>query len=203
MLDHQISNPPWRGGQSQSVAKNILAGIHFFILADIFVFSGIFIGFMYDRAADLETFSESAALLNPWSGIINTLILITSGFFVVLAVNCAHKGHVEKMRRWILAAVIVGAGFALSKAFEYNSKLSSGLTMHTNTYFMYYYTMTGAHFVHFLGGIIALVIFYVKSFKAPLDEHFVGNFESAGIYWHMVDFLWIFIFPLLYLLGGA
>lgn len=196
-------NAKMENKHSYSNKGEIKAGIHFFILADIIVFSGIFIGFMYDRANNLEEFSSSAALLNPWSGILNTLILITSGFFVALAVNCAHRRQLRQMQKWTLAAILVGSGFALSKGLEYGDKIELGLDMHTNTFFMYYFTLTGAHFVHFIGGITALIIFYFKSFNTHLDDDFVGNFESAGIYWHMVDFLWIFIFPILYLLGGA
>lgn len=196
------STPPWHETKEKSLSQQISAGVHFFILADIIVFFGIFIDFMQERSQDLDTFNQSAALLDPWSGIINTLILITSGFFVVISFNCARAGKIAEMRRWMLAAIIVGSGFALSKGIEYSGKLADGLTMHTNEFFMFYYTLTGAHFLHFIGGMIALATIYNKAKNEAVDEEFLGNFESVALYWHMVDFLWISIFPLLYLLGA-
>jgi nitric oxide reductase NorE protein len=202
MSNSQNSTLPWNETKDQSISSQISAGVHFFILADIFVFSGIFIDFMLKRSQDLETFNQSAALLNPWSGIINTLILITSGFFVVLAFNAGKAGKVADMRRWVLFAIVIGAGFAVSKGFEYSGKIADGLTMHSNEFFMFYYTLTGAHFLHFIGGMIALSAIFHKSKKEVIDEKFLGNFKSVALYWHMVDFLWISIFPLLYLLGA-
>ena len=203
-MSNAMNSPaPWNENEEQPISSQISAGIHFFILADIFVFSGIFLDFMLTRSDQLETFNQSAALLNPWTGIINTLILITSGLFVVLAYNAGKAGKVDAMQRWIMLAILIGAGFAVSKSFEYSDKLANGLTIHSNDFFMFYYTLTGAHFLHFIGGMIALAVVLVRSRKEGSDEKFLGTFKSIGLYWHMVDFIWISIFPLLYLLGAS
>ena len=73
--------------------------------------------------------------------------------------------------------------------------------MHTNDFYMFYYALTGAHFLHFLGGMVALAIVWQLTGKKPVNGPFFGTIESVGLYWHMVDLLWLFIFPLLYLLG--
>ena len=186
---------------SDPAAEGIIAGIHFFILADLLVFAALFVGFMLERAEEVALFNQSAALLNPWVGIANTLILVTSGACVVFAVNAARDGQVLTVRRWILAAFIVGLGFGISKVLEYGDKISQGITMHSNDFFMFYYALTGAHFLHFLGGMVALAIVWHLAGNRPVDRRFFGTIESVGLYWHMVDLLWLFIFPLLYLLG--
>ena len=188
-------------GITDPAADGIIAGIHFFILADLLVFAALFIGFMAERAEEVALFNQSAGLLSPWVGILNTLILVTSGVCVVFAINAARGGLAVAARRWILAAFVVGLGFGISKVLEYGDKISQGITMHSNDFFMFYYALTGAHFLHFLGGMVALAIIWHLAGTRPLDGRFFGTVESVGLYWHMVDLLWLFIFPLLYLLG--
>lgn len=182
-------------------ADGIIAGIHFFILADLLVFSALFVGFMVERAEEVALFNESASTLDPWTGIFNTLILVTSGVCVVFAVNAARDGRSVIARRWILAAFVIGLGFGISKILEYENKISQGITMHTNDFYMFYYALTGAHLLHFLGGMVALAVIWHLAGNKPVDGPFFGTIESVGLYWHMVDLLWLFIFPLLYLLG--
>ncbi|GAB3372867.1 cytochrome c oxidase subunit 3 [Spongiibacter taiwanensis] len=187
-------------GERSSPGREIIAGVHFFILADIFVFAALFAGFMIERSQNVVLFNESANALNPWAGIINTLILVTSGMFVVFAVNAAKEGSVPRFRRWVLLSFIVGLGFAVSKLWEYGDKLSHGITMMTNDFYMFYYALTGAHFLHFVGGMAALAFVWVKAGMVGREPE-MRTVESVALYWHMVDLLWIFIFPLLYLLG--
>lgn len=189
------------GLTADPAADGIIAGIHFFILADLLVFAALFVGFMVERSEEVALFNQSAELLNPWVGIVNTLFLVTSGLCVVFAVNAARAGRTALVRRWILAAFVVGLGFGISKVLEYGDKISQGITMHTNDFYMFYYALTGAHFLHFLGGMVALAIVWHLANKNPVNGPFFGTIESVGLYWHMVDLLWLFIFPLLYLLG--
>ena len=96
-----------------------------------------------------------------------------------------------------------GAGFAATKAFEYADKIGAGLTMVHNDFFMFYWTLTGLHFVHFLIGMVVLGVCLYKARQDALDARFVVWIESGGCYWHMVDLLWIMIFPMIYLLRAA
>ncbi len=182
-------------------ADGIIAGIHFFILADLLVFAALFVGFMVERSEEVALFNESTHQLNSWVGIANTLILVTSAVCVVFAVNAARDGRATVVRRWVFAAFIVGMGFGISKVLEYGDKISQGITMHSNDFFMFYYALTGAHFLHFIGGMVALAIVWQLAGQKPVDGPFFNTIESVGLYWHMVDLLWLFIFPLLYLLG--
>ncbi len=188
---------------TRTEAEELFAGVHFFILADILVFAALFVGFMVERSAEVALFDQSAAQLNPRVGVLNTLILVTSGLCIALAVDAARKGLRGVTHRWIAASFLIGTGFGVSKVSEYGDKISRDITMHTNDFFMFYYALTGAHFLHFLGGMAALAYIYFRSAGETVDGRFFGTIEAVALYWHMVDLLWIFIFPLLYLLGGG
>lgn len=177
-------------------------GVFVFILADMIVFAMLFTGFMVERTDQLALFDQSAATLDIRLGILNTLILITSGLFVVFAVNAAQQGRTRATRGWLLATFIVGAGFGVTKMIEYSGKIEHGITMHTNDFYMFYYALTGAHFLHFLGGMVALAVLWFMAGRQKVDGPLFGLIESGALYWHMVDLLWIVIFPMLYLLGA-
>lgn len=187
-------------GASREQADPV-SGILTFIIADLIVFAMLFTGFMVDRSAELAVFNESANKLNFHLGLANLLILVTSGLCVVFAVTAAREGRVAALRNWILAGFVIGAAFGVSKVVEYGDKFADGISMHTNNFYMYYYALTGAHFLHFLGGMGALAFIWVYSLRHAGAPGFRSKIEAVGLYWHMVDLLWILIFPLLYVLG--
>jgi len=177
-----------------------LPGIIVFILADIASFVLFFIVFMAERAKQLDVFVQSGQHVNVTLGLINTLILITSGCLVALAVPSARNGQIILARRFILGALAVGALFAVIKGVEYYQKIQAGLLVDTNLYFTFYYIFTGLHFVHYVVGMTLLTLVYFK-LKHQSSGHFLW-LHSGALYWHMVDLLWIFIFPLLYFQGA-
>ena len=176
-------------------------GILTFIIADMMIFGVLFVAFMIERSGQLALFDQSAAALNVQLGLLNTLILMTSGLLVVLAVDAARQGRATETRRWLLASLVVGAGFGISKLNEYSDKLAHGITMLSNDFFMFYFVLTGVHFLHFLAGMVVLALLWFRAAREPVDGPLFGWIESGGLYWHMVDLLWIVIFPMLYLLG--
>ncbi|MGQ0622064.1 MAG: cytochrome c oxidase subunit 3 [Panacagrimonas sp.] len=188
-------------GQQSAPAPQPVPGILTFVFADLTVFAMLFTGFMVDRSSRLAMFNESANTLDFRLGILNLLILVTSGICVVFAVTAAREGRVVAIRNWLLAAFVIGAGFGVSKMVEYGDKFDHGISMHTNEFYMYYFALTGAHFLHFLGGMVALAFIWFQSFRYATDGNFRSKIEAIGLYWHMVDLLWILIFPLLYVLG--
>lgn len=192
--------------QSSAPAGSVLRtgqvpGVLVFIIADMIVFCMLFAGFMTERRGQLTVFDHSAATLDVRLGVLNTLILVTSGLFVALAVHAARDGRRAATRTWLLASFVVGAGFGVTKLAEYSSKIGHGITMHTNDFYMFYYALTGAHFLHFIGGMIALAALWFMAGRESVNGRLFGLIESGALYWHMVDLLWIFIFPMLYLLG--
>lgn len=181
--------------------RDLVSGILVFIIADLIVFGMLFTGFMVDRSKELAVFNQSANTLDYHLGLLNLLILVTSGLCVVFAVTAAREGRLTALRNWIFAAFVIGAGFGVSKAIEYGDKFAHDIGMHTNAFYMYYFALTGAHFLHFLGGMGALAFIWVYSLRHAEAPDFRGKIEAVGLYWHMVDLLWILIFPLLYVLG--
>ncbi len=167
------------------------------------MFAALFVGFMVEGSAETALFDQSAAQLDPRIGMFNMLILVTSGLCIALAVDAARRGLAGVTRHWIAASFVIGTGFGVSKVLEYADKISHRVTMHTNDFFMFYYALTGAHFLHFLGGMGALAYIYVRCAQEHVDDRFFGTVEAVALYWHMVDLLWIFIFPLIYLLGAG
>jgi nitric oxide reductase NorE protein len=176
------------------------SGIWTFILADMSAFGVFFLIFSIGRASSPALYENSRAHLNMGLGLLNTLILITSSYFVVRAVSAARQGARHAVTRNLLLSIVVGLGFAITKLSEYSAKLAAGIGLTTNEFFTYYFAFTAIHFLHFVIGIGALVMMLFKSRHDALDETFQKWIESVGCYWHMVDLLWIMLFPMLYLL---
>lgn len=175
-------------------------GVWVFIAADVFAFGLFFVLFTVGRVSNPELYEKSRQALDPVFGLLNTLILLTSSWCMVLAVEAAKKGMRAIVIRNLALALLVGSCFAASKIFEYTTKIQAGITMLTNEFFMYYFVFTGIHFLHFFIGMGVLAVCLAKTRSQPMDRQYLVFIESSGCYWHMVDLLWIVLFPLLYLL---
>jgi len=175
-------------------------GVWVFITADICAFALFFLLFTIGRVGQPTLYERSRQFLNPSLGLLNTLILLTSSWLMVRAVRAARAGERGPVRLNLALAMVIGAGFVVTKGFEYGEKFAAGITMLTNEFFTYYFVFTGIHFLHFLIGMCALAVCLIKSRKSALDGKFVTWIEATGSYWHMVDLLWIVPFPMLYLL---
>ena len=171
-----------------------------FVGADMFFFAVLFFSFISDRAEQAELFAESAQTLSADIGGINTLILLISSWFVVQAVHAAKQDLVAEIGKWLMLALVTGLAFWISKVFEYSGKLAVGITPATNDFYMYYYTLTGLHLLHVTGGCVLLVYLWKRARAGAYSSKNLTVLEGGGIYWHMVDLLWIVLFPLLYLM---
>jgi len=175
-------------------------GVWFFISADITLFGVLFLLFVTERYKAAPLFESSRQQLEPLFGVFNTLVLLTSSWLVALAVQAARGADRPRLRRRLLLAMVVAAAFAVAKAIEYGQKFAAGITLVTNDFFGFYFALTGLHFLHYLVGMGVLAVCFAKAGRDSLDDRYVVWIESSGCYWHMVDLLWIFIFPMLYLL---
>ena len=175
-------------------------GVWMFIIGDVLVFSLLFSVFVYDRSQEVALFVEQQQLLNQTLGLFNTLLLLTSSWFVALAVHGARTGQLSRARGCFALAILCGIGFVVIKYFEWGEKLAADLTIETNNFFMYYYLMTGIHLMHMVIGIGVLVFLWQSVRDAEFDGQGVGVLESGACFWHLVDILWIALFALLYLM---
>ena len=178
-------------------------GVWMFITADVSLFCLFFYVFMSERLLAPALYEESRRQLSAGIGLANTLILLTSSLFVALAVEAARESDRAEVKRNLSFAIVAGLGFAILKLLEYALKISAGLTVTTNGFFSYYYGFTAIHFFHVVIGIGVLSTCLAKAGRDPIDDRYVMWIESSGCYWHMVDLLWIVLFPMLYLLRVA
>lgn len=174
-------------------------GIWTFVFIDMVVFSLIFLVFISEKMRLPAIFAAGQAQLDFRFGLANTLLLITSSLFMANAVVAARDGAPGRVRRQLLACLVCGAIFCVNKVFEYHGEISAGFTPARNSFYSLYYFITGAHFLHVLGGIIFIVHCLGQAHTEVAHEGYRRKLENTGLFWHFVDLLWIFIFPLLYL----
>ncbi len=175
------------------------SGVWAFIIADMGAFALFFLIFTAGRIASPDLYEASRQHLDVSLGLLNTLILLTSSFFMVKAVEAARAGVRGAVIRNLILTIMIGLGFAVSKIIEYNAKGAAGIGLTTNEFYTYYFAFTGIHFLHFAIGIGALLMMFAKARFDALDDRFRVWIESVGCYWHMVDLLWIMLFPMIYL----
>lgn len=185
------------------------------MVTEILMFGGLFVGYIIFHSIYPEMFAEGAESLNWKMGFINTLVLIFSSFTMALGIYYNQIGQ-SKKATWALAVTLLcGAIFLVIKYFEYTHKfhlglypgkflnMTEGAPKHANLgmYFGFYYCMTGLHGIHVvLGmGLIAWVLF--RNIRGDFNPNYYTPVEGVGIFWHIVDLIWIFLFPLLYLVG--
>lgn len=176
------------------------AGIWVLIGGELAAFSAFFLVFAYYRGLSPELFQASHLQLDRSIGLINTIILLTSSLFVALGVQRVRDGR-EGAPRLLSAALACGIAFAALKLFEYWAKVSAGVTPLTNDFFMYYFAFTGVHLLHVVIGSGAL-LFAIGACRRDPSPTRTMIAECAGIFWHLVDLLWIILFALFYLAGG-
>lgn len=174
--------------------------IWIFIYAELLVFGVLFVAYAFSRSNNIELFNESQKLVNQEAGALNTLILITSSYFVVRAVAAIREGRAEQCGHWLLATMAMGGGFIVVKLYEFSEKFGAGITLSTNTFFTYYLSMTVFHFMHVGVGIIILAFVWWKNRKGGYSREDHIGVETGASYWHMVDLVWIVLFPLVYVI---
>jgi nitric oxide reductase NorE protein len=178
-------------------------GVWVFIGADSVIFAILFLSFMQDRLKDPALFEASRQTLNTNLGGIDTLILLTSSWSVALAVQAMKRDLVDREPLLLLGGALTGLMFVVSKSIEYFEKFVHGINPGTNPFFMWYFTLTGIHLIHVVVGTSLLTYLWVRSRRGTYDHLHKSVPESVASYWHLVDLLWIVLFPLLYLMKAA
>jgi heme/copper-type cytochrome/quinol oxidase subunit 3 len=164
------------------------------ISSEIVIFGGLLGAYIMHRLAH-DAWSEQAAHTNTWIGAFNTLVLLTSSLTAVLGHKAADEGNGAKAAKMLYCTMAGGATFAVIKAIEWTIEIQAGYTITSNTFWSFYYTAAGLHALHVIAGVVIMGIVAAAA-KKNQELHRV---ELIGLYWHFVDVVWIFLFPLLYI----
>ena len=179
--------------------------IWLFLASEVMLFGALFSSYVLIRTGAPHWPPEgglSSEILDVPKGTLNTAVLITSSITMVLAWASCKMKDIGKFKMWMSITLLLSFVFLVVKYFEYKHKFDLGHYPEHDNFYAIYFTMTGLHGLHIVGGII--VNFYLLTIGSRLwdrdPEHFTNRVENAGLYWHFVDLVWIFLFPSLYLL---
>ncbi|MVU80791.1 cytochrome c oxidase subunit 3 family protein [Nocardia sp. ET3-3] len=176
------------------------AGLWVLLFGDMLVFTMLFGVYLYQRRQQPRLFEEFQATVDRNLGTLNTLLLLVSSLLVVLATRAVRRSAQRHLApRLLLGAITCGIGFVAVKAFEYHEELTGSSTTATNTFRLYYFALTGLHLAHLVFGLLVLIGLWTLSRKRDLTRTHHMFFEGGACFWHMVDLLWMMIFPLVYL----
>jgi cytochrome c oxidase subunit III len=188
-------------------------GMWVFLVTEVLFFGGLFVTYTVYRSFYPAAFSASSHELDILLGGVNTAVLITSSLTMALAVHAAQLGQRRLLMIFLVVTMVLGAAFLGIKAVEYYRKFAEhhvpGATFqferehqrHAQIFFSLYFIMTGLHAIHMIIGIGVLLVMWIWAWRGRITSDYAGPIEISGLYWHFVDIVWIFLFPLLYLIG--
>jgi nitric oxide reductase NorE protein len=169
-----------------------------FILAELLAFGVFFAVYAFTRARHVDLFNEMQQTLDRDAGAINTVLLLAGSWCVARAVAAIKAGRRPASVNFLLAALVCGAGFLAVKLFEYQAKFALGIDMTTNTFYMFYLSLTFFHFMHVILGMTILAAVWNKTRQGGYSAADHHGMETGASYWHMVDLVWLILFPLVY-----
>jgi cytochrome c oxidase subunit 3 len=188
-------------------------GMWIFLLTEILLFGGLFMAYTYFRTTNMEMFYNAHKFLNVYLGTTNTIVLITSSVTIALAIRAIRLNHRKQSIYLLAATLVLAAAFLVIKYFEYSHKFHLGQLPgkyytftgiegnNPHIFFGVYFVMTGLHGLHVIAGMIVIGWMLRKTIRGTFSSEYYTPVELTGLYWHLVDMIWIYIFPLLYLIG--
>jgi len=190
-----------------------LLGMWSFLVTEVMFFGGLFAAYCVYRYMYPQTFIAGSHHMNVWAGTINTAILLTSSFTMVLAVHFAKEGRMKPLMWSLIITLVFGFAFLGIKAVEYNEKFHHGLMIgklftydgpdagNMHLFMCIYFFMTGLHAIHVIIGMGIMAVLAVMAYRNCFTGGRYMPIEITGLYWHFVDLIWVFLFPLFYLIG--
>ncbi|MDP3920578.1 MAG: heme-copper oxidase subunit III [Candidatus Omnitrophota bacterium] len=180
---------------------NAKLGIWCFLASEVMLFGALFSAYILLRTGATE-WPVGADLLNVPLATVNTLILIASSVTIVMSWASLAMKDLSRFRIYMGLTILLACAFLVVKGFEYGAKFEHHHFPNSSTFYAIYYTLTGLHGLHIVGGIVVnlYLLFPGSAMWQTEPERFLGRIECAGLYWHFVDLVWIFLFPVLYLL---
>lgn len=201
-------------------------GVWLFLATEILMFGGLFVGYIIYHGLYPDLFAAGASQLSWKLGALNTVVLITSSYTMAAGVHHAQKGDMDKLIRNLIITIACGLMFMVVKYFEYSAKISHGMLpgghldieairqwspavadlfaqfgVQMGVYFSFYFCMTGLHGSHVLVGMGLMVWLIIRAKRGDFSSENYTAVEGVGLFWHLVDLIWIYLFPLLYLVG--
>jgi len=198
---------------AEQQAESAKLGMWIFLLTEILLFGGLFGFYAFYRAWLPETFIEASKQLDVTLGGLNTVVLITSSLTMALSIRAIQLGKKKHTLIFLFLTLILAGTFLVVKYFEYSHKFHEGLlpgkyytfegihAVNPHIFFSIYFSMTGLHGIHVIVGMIVITWMIVRVSKNEFSPEYYTPIEMTGLYWHLVDIIWIFLFPLLYLIG--
>lgn len=206
-LAHQFET-----AEQQREAANL--GMWTFLTTEVLFFGGLFLAYAVYRLKYPEAFGEASNHLYIWLGAFNTAVLLGSSWTMARAVYAGEQGDRRRTLSFLVATTGLGLVFLAVKAVEYGLDYHDGLIpgpdfrrqwsverTHAQLYFVLYFVMTGLHAAHMLAGVGVMLAVGALVWRGPSPARYANTLEMAGLYWHFVDIVWIFLFPLLYLIA--
>ena len=201
-MGHDASLPPghYHHFEPEQAYHSAKFGMWLFLATEVLLFGGLFAAYAIFRFLDVEMYAEYSKYLDWKLGALNTVVLLISSYAVAIGVTAAQQGNNKKVMRCLEIACLCGIMFMVVKYFEYAGKIEHGFFPPPNIYFGLYFSMTGLHGIHVIGGMG--VLWWARSLakKNMYSETYYTPVEVSGLYWHLVDLIWIYLFPLLYLI---
>jgi cytochrome c oxidase subunit III len=224
-VEHEAHNPAlvhqFSDAKQQKNAASL--GMWLFLATEIMFFGGMFCAYLIYRLAYFNAFAAGSQQLNVWMGGINTAVLIVSSVTVVLAVKAAEAGKRKLLVGYLVVTILLGMTFLVIKGFEYAEKFEkhhvpgstfnftdkfddNGKQIPVNSkqaelFFSLYFVMTGMHALHMIIGCGLFTGLAILAWKGHYSPTYFTPIENGGLYWHLVDIIWIYLFPLLYLIS--
>lgn len=211
---------PFRAHHFETAEQQYAAsklGMWLFLVTEVLFFGGLFVAYGVFRMLHPEVFVNSAELLNTKLGTFNTVVLLFSSLTMAWAVRCSQLGQQKGLIWCLVLTLAMACVFLVVKYFEYAHKwheghlwasrftgsevAASGVFDRTGTFFSIYFAMTGLHVIHILAGMAAIGWVLKRSLRGDFGPNYFTPVDAVGLYWHLVDLVWIFLFPLLYLIG--
>src|SRR3954462_13501304 len=214
---HEHAHHPWlqhHFDNTEQQAEASTLGMWVFLVTEIMFFGGLFMAYLVYRHASPQGFQEASHHLNIYWGTANTAILIISSLTMALAVRSAQTSQPAKTQVfWLASTMVFGIAFLGIKAIEYYDKFRDHIVpgphfqweglypKPAEQFYSLYFAMTGLHALHMVIGLGIMTVIAAMAWRKTFDEEYYTPVEVAGLYWHFVDIVWIFLFPLLYLIG--
>ncbi len=174
--------------------------IWLFIMAELMVFGLFFAAYAVTRIDNIELFELYQQNLDTTAALYNTIALLSSSYFVVRSVIAIKHNQQQDSFKWMVLAIIMGLVFIIIKTDEFAHHVSNGITLSTNTFYMFYLSLAFFHYLHVILGLIILSVIARNINKGAYSAKEYTNVETGASYWHMVDLVWLILFPLVYVM---